>query len=106
MKLIVNVFLVLLLTTFTAKADEALMTINFNQKTVAYQDKLFYAVREAVKAKPTVIFNVVDTSKSGAPGKGRQVANDIARIGVNPAQISYQPQAAKTPYEVVQIFVQ
>ena len=76
----------------TASADSALMTINFNQKVVAYQNQLFYAVREAVKAKPTVIFNVVDISQGGAPGNGQAGAADIARIGVSPAQITYQPQ--------------
>ena len=71
-----------------AFASDALVTIRFQNGNVAYQDKLFTAVSEAVKVKSSVIFSVV-----GDPLYSPQVANDIVRIGVNPAQVQIDRSA-------------
>ena len=99
---------ILALSAFAAQANDALMTIRFKSgNSVAYQDKLFLAVREAVKTKSTVIFDVLSTSPQGQPNVyGSQVADDIKRIGVNPAQITYRVESSSAlRNEEVKIFV-
>ncbi len=88
-----------------SNGQEALMTIRFNQKTVAYQDQLFYVVSQAVKTKPSVVFDVVDTTPNGQPAYGQQVANDIARIGVSQQQITFHAESGRVNSEEVKIFV-
>lgn len=119
MKFVVNVFLALFLTisgafaiggfqTTRAEAyslDDALMTIRFNHNTVTYQDKLFYVVSEAVKTKPSVIFDVVAITPDGQSTYGQRVAGDIARIGVNQQQITFRAEAGRVNSEEVRIFV-
>ena len=96
--------LLVVLTTATAHSEEALMTIKFAKQNVAYQDQLFNAVREAVATKPTVVFDVVSYGKGN---NGKNVADDIARIGVNPLQITYRakPAVKGQKTQVVKIFV-
>lgn len=87
----------------TAEANSdrpALVTIRFNQRVVAYQNQLYNAVVEAVKVKPGVQFKVVgyapthsDSDKANRLLKNTQgfvnkVADDLLKIGVNPAQVS------------------
>ncbi len=91
-----------------AAYNDALMTLRFHGgRAIAYQDQLFYVVREAVKTKSTVVFDVVSTAPSGRPNTyGQRVASDIARIGVNPAQITYRAeQNPGVQSEEVRIFV-
>lgn len=88
--------------------SDALMTIRFKSgNSTIYQDKLFYAVREAVKTKSTVVFDVVSTSPQGQPNVyGARVADDIRRIGVNPAQVTYRVESDPSlRNEEVRIFV-
>lgn len=88
-----------------ADANDAVLVIRFNKPTVTYQDQLFYVVREAVKIKPTVIFDVVAVTPNGAVKYGQRVASDIARIGVSPAQINYHAETGGVSDEEVRIFV-
>ena len=93
---------------YAEPTNDALMTINFQSgNSITYQDKLFIAVREAVKAKSTVIFDVVSTSPNGKPNVyGVKVADDIKKIGVNPAQVTYRVESSSDiRNEVVRIFV-
>jgi hypothetical protein len=123
MKFIVNVFLALALTISAAfiagavgpgggaraanasNSGDALMIIRFNQKNVNYQDKLFYVVREAVKAKPGVVFDVVAVTSGGESKYGQEVADNIARLGVAKSQISLRNESSAVSNEEVRIFV-
>jgi hypothetical protein len=114
MKSIKKIALSAILAIFTAlpalaePGDNALLTIRFQAgNATVYQDKLFFVVREAVKAKPTVVFDVVSIAPNGQPNVyGAHVANDIKKIGVNPAQVTYRVEnSAATKTEEVKIFV-
>lgn len=121
MKFVVNAFLslsVAILAAFTISSvdknsdaiaaygsQSALMVIKFNQPNVSYQDQLFYVVSQAVKAKQTVIFDVVSVTPDGKGVYGQQVADDIKRIGVNPLQVTYRTEAGRVNSEEVRIFV-
>lgn len=99
---------ILALPAYAEPTNDALMTINFKAgNSTVYQDNLFIAVREAVKAKSTVVFDVVSTSPQGKPNiYGVKVADDIKKIGVNPAQVTYRVESSNDiRNEVVRIFV-
>lgn len=97
---------------------EALMIIRYNQKQISYQTQLYSAVAEAVKAKPTVIFDVIGYAPQtnsikknkryyeNAQYYGQKVRDDMARIGVNPQQITFTTQVnPNLKNEEVRIFV-
>ena len=97
----------------------ALVTIRFNQQQVVYQNQLYNAVVEAVKVKPSVTFNVVgyapqhrDSEKSAKLLSNTQyytgkVADDLAKIGVNPKQIRSSVEISpEVRTEEVRIFVE
>ena len=124
MKLFLKILLVVcLIGTFTVAANAmserlALVTIRFNQQTVTYQDQLYNAVVEAVKIKPSVQFSIIgyapranDSEKEAKLLQNTQyytgkVAQDLAKIGVNPKQISTNVEpSANVRDEEVRIFV-
>ena len=113
MKLIVNAFLALLLTfgIFAAAKAEItgtpLMVIRYNQKDVAYQSSLSFAVREALKTKPTVAFEVVDVTPEGEISRthGQEVADSITHMGVDPKQVTTRTETGAVANEEVRIFV-
>lgn len=97
----------------------ALVTIRFNQQQVVYQNQLYNAVVEAVKVKPDVIFNIVgvapthsESAKSEKLLENTQyytgkVADDLAKIGVNPQQIRSSIETSpEVRTEEVRIFVE
>ena len=84
---------------------QALMIIRFNQKEVNYQNKLAYVVREAMRAKPGVIFDVVSASRNKESQHGQEVANNISRLGVPQSQINLSSETSEQSNEEVRIFV-
>ena len=82
--------------------NPALMTLRFYNQTIDYQDQLFFAVREAVKAKPSVVFEVV--SYGSYHSNGSRIAEEIKQIGVNPAQVTFRSERGAN-FEEVKIFV-
>ena len=113
MKLIVNAFLASLITFSTfavAKAEMTgtpLMVIRYNQKDVAYQSSLSFAVREALKTKPSVAFEVVDVTPEGEIGRthGQEVADSISKMGVDRKQVTVRTETGAVANEEVRIFV-
>ena len=112
MKLIVNAFFALcfiLALAFTTQsavaADPAYMVIRFNQKNFNYHDKLAYAVREALKTKSNVVFEVVDVTTGTPALYGQQIASDIENLGVPAAQVTMSSQNGDVSNEEVRIFV-
>ncbi|PIR33699.1 MAG: hypothetical protein COV36_02235 [Alphaproteobacteria bacterium CG11_big_fil_rev_8_21_14_0_20_44_7] len=96
----------------------ALVTIRYNQKVISYKGQLYNAVTEAVKTKPTVVFDVVSYAPVGRDAKsnmklseraysyGAQVAEDIKRMGVNPQQVTFSSQQdPRISFEEVRVFV-
>lgn len=95
-----------------------LLVIRFNQARINYNDQLFFAATEAVKTKPSVIFDVVayaPTSSNKAKNTkyrenaqfyGRRIANDLVKMGVNQAQVTVKTQTdGSLKNEEVKIFV-
>lgn len=89
-----------------------LMVIRYNKPQISYTGKLFYAISEAVKTKPSVIFDVVAYAPSNYYGAenaqyyGQKVVDDIIKIGVNPQQVTFSTQYdSRLKNEEVKIFV-
>ena len=88
-----------------------LMVIRFNQRSVAYRKALFGALAEAVRVKPSVVFEVVGYAPAGSGmEKARmysaRVADDILQMGVKPAQVQVTTAARNNiKYPEVRIFV-
>jgi hypothetical protein len=125
MKLTLKAFAVfVLLATIAVSASalpgrEALVVIRFNQQQVMYQDQLYNAVVQAVRTKPSVIFNVIgvapvardrDVSERYMQNTryyAQKIADDLVKMGVNPQQVSFNVEASThVQTEEVQIFVQ
>lgn len=96
----------------------ALVTIRFNQQVVAYQNQLYNAVVEAVKAKPSVMFTVVGYAPTHSDAEKAQkllentqyyagkVSQDLINIGVNPQQVRTTVETSRQVRdEEVKIFV-
>ena len=111
MKLIVNAFfalVIMLAIPVLTRAESAppLITIRFNQKNINYHDKLTYVVREAVKTKSSVVFEVVDVAPGSSAGLyGQQIVSDIENLGVPAAQIIMRSESGDVSNEEVRIFV-
>lgn len=113
MKLIVNAFLALLLTfsTFAAAKAEGtgtpLIVVRYNQKDVAYQSSLSFAVAEAKKVKPDVAFEVVDVSPEGTIGRlhGQEVVDSIIHMGVDQKLVTLRSENGAGANEEVRVFV-
>jgi hypothetical protein len=69
-----------------AESRKPLMVIRFNGPFVEYSQSLNMAVVAAVKAKQTVIFDVVAGRQVQA--MGNQVAREIVAMGVNPNKVT------------------
>ena len=77
-----------------------LVVIRFNVSSVAYEDQLYGAVSEAIKAKSDVMFDVV-----GYGNKAAEVVATMGKIGVPASRISVHNMPAVAKYDEVQIFV-
>ena len=89
-----------------ALADSpALMTIRFNQKNVAYQNKLSDVAHQALAIKSTAVFEVLDVSANGQGTKGQEVAESLAKSGIPAAQVTVSSQAGEVTNEEVRVFV-
>lgn len=97
---------------------QALMTIRFNQQQVTYKRQLYSVLVEAVKKKPSVVFDVIgyvpsvrDPQRNQKLYENTQIyANEVARniieMGVSPQQVTVSTQAGgNIDNEEVRIFV-
>lgn len=102
----------------TPQQRVALVTIRFNQKRVSYHNQLYAAIVEAVKVKPSVVFDVVGYSpitddqennaiyRENTQSYLNRVANDMKKMGVNPQQVNVNLQSSQSiKHEEVKIFV-
>ena len=72
-----------------AAPNQPLMVIRFVNPFVDYQSSLNKAVVSAVHAKKDVVFEVM--AGNGAGNGGVQIAQDINKMGVTPANIHLRP---------------
>ena len=109
MKLIVNAFLAIAITSVAAlpamAEGPALMTIRFNQKNVSYQSKLNDVVHQALAIKPQVQFEVVNITPNGQGMRGQEVAQALTQAGAPASQVTVSSEAGNVANEEVRIFV-